>query len=142
MTGTTKTCLVAVALFATLITGGYIWHQADHAAAARAEWLNDLVSAEDEMARVSISARGFLNRDVLISVYTLGKEVRTAEDYWVERIAHGNLVAAFYWQGFRRISASESNTISRAIVIAPPQPSIMQKEESGEPLACQLLIKH
>ena len=45
---------------------------------------------------VSLYAGGFLNRDVMVSVFTFGQEDRTDEDFWVEDLAHGDFASELY----------------------------------------------
>jgi hypothetical protein len=111
---------IAVALFITgLVAAGFFWRKADAAAVDRVEWLSDSISSEDDTTGISLSATGFLHRDVMVSAYVLGDEDKSTEDFWVEDIAHGAPAREFYAHGFRRI-VTYSNGISRTIIIAPP----------------------
>lgn len=137
-----KPFILAAFFLMLLPGGGYLWHRADRAAEDRAEWLSDPIPSDDDTVGMSFSASGFLNRDVLVSVYTFGEEDRTLEDVWVEIIAHSNLGATFHQQGFRRIIPSDSNNVSRTIITAAPQQSSkMQKTEYGEMWAILVRVR-
>jgi hypothetical protein len=99
-----------------LVGAGLIWHTAEVAATARAAWLAEPVPSDDDTEGISLTAGGFLDRDVVVTIYTFGEEDGTAEDFWTEEKSHGDFAEEFYKRGFRRVVASESK-ISR--VIAP-----------------------
>jgi hypothetical protein len=120
---------IAAALFlAGLVAGGFLWHRADAEATARAAWLADSVSSEDDTVGVSLAAVGFLSRDVLVSAYTLGERDQITADFWADEISNSE-AQEFYERGFRKVIISGS--ISRMIG-RPVKQARMQEKESGE----------
>lgn len=124
--------ITAALVLSMLVVAGYVWNKAELGAIDRAEWLAEPIPSDDDTVGIALSAGGFLNRDIRVSVFVLGEEDRAAEDLWLEASAHGDYAEQFYRRGFRRIIVSNSG-ISRDISETARMGSA--PEESGKSTA-------